>query len=95
MKTHTSLAYSLAGLQPPVFVVTSLSEPQWDPIEMQHRQREDGQFEFWQDFDAEEGEHQYKFRLGPGDWWALDETKQIGKDATTLQLRPDLTSSDS
>lgn len=41
-------------------------------------QREDGEHDFWQEFDVEEGEYQYKFRLGPGDWWALDETKAIG-----------------
>lgn len=31
-------------------------------------------------FDATPGEYQYKFRLGPGDWWACDEAKPIVAD---------------
>lgn len=45
---------------------------------MNHAPKADGEQEYWQDFDVEEGEYQYKFRLGPGDWWVLDETKDIG-----------------
>lgn len=41
---------------------------------------EDSELEFWRAFEAEEGEHQYKFRLGPGDWWALDESQPIVDD---------------
>lgn len=35
----------------------------------------EGQYLFKTDFEASPGEHQYKFRLGPGDWWVCDETK--------------------
>lgn len=79
MKSTAHLSYSLAGLQPPVYVVTSLSEPQWEPVELEFTKQEDGDYHFHKDFEAEHGEHQYKFRLGPGDWWALDESKQIGE----------------
>lgn len=47
---------------------------------MNHSQQADGEQEYWQEFDVEEGEYQYKFRLGPGDWWVLDETKDIVDD---------------
>ncbi|GAB7345906.1 hypothetical protein MBLNU457_4142t1 [Dothideomycetes sp. NU457] len=80
MKSHVRLTYSSPGLCPPVYVITSMSEPQWEPVEMDHTQKEDGHFHFSKEFDAEEGQHQYKYRLGPGDWWALDESKQTVDD---------------
>ena len=78
MKSHVRLSYSSAGLCPPVYVISSMSEPQWEPVEMEFTQKEDGHYDFYKEFKSEEGQHQYKFRLGPGDWWALDESKQIG-----------------
>jgi len=48
---------------------------------MQYSKTEDGQYHFSKDFDADEGTHQYKYRLGPGEWWALDESEQTGKSA--------------
>lgn len=82
MKSHITLSYSSEGLQPPVFVVSSLSETQWEPVEMHFSKTEDGHFHFSKEFEAEEGEHQYKYRLGYGDWWALDESKQIVDDGS-------------
>lgn len=79
MKSHIRLSYSSPGLCPPVYVITSMSEPAWEPVEMNFTQKEDGHFDFYKEFDPEEGQHQYKYRLGPGDWWALDESKQIGQ----------------
>lgn len=29
--------------------------------------------------DVAPGEYEYKFRLGPGDWWVLDENAETGK----------------
>ncbi|KAF2150588.1 hypothetical protein K461DRAFT_178788 [Myriangium duriaei CBS 260.36] len=81
MKQEVRLSYQSKGLRPPVYVVTSLSEPQWEPKELHSKVLDDdNELEFWRVFEAEEGEHQYKFRLGPGDWWALDETKPIVED---------------
>ena len=45
---------------------------------MEYTKNEDGELEFHKDFEAEEGDYQYKFRLGPGDWWTLDESKPTG-----------------
>lgn len=78
MKNIVKLTYSHAGLQAPVFVTTSLSEPQWEPLEMAYVKKDDGELEFHQEFEVEEGQYQYKYRLGPGDWWALDESKPTG-----------------
>jgi len=56
-----------------------MSEPKWEPVEMEFTQKEDGHCDFYKEFEPEEGQHQFKYRLGPGDWWALDESKQIGQ----------------
>lgn len=39
-----------------------------------------GEWEFSKTFSAVEGEYQYKFRLGPGDWWVCDESKPTVDD---------------
>lgn len=39
-----------------------------------------GEWEFSKTFSAAEGEYQYKFRLGPGDWWVCDESKPTVDD---------------
>lgn len=75
MKYPVEITFTSAGLQPPVYVTTSLSDPQWEPIEMEFDQSKEGEHEFFKSFDAEEGEYQYKFRLGPGEWWVHDETR--------------------
>ncbi|TKA82780.1 hypothetical protein B0A55_01785 [Friedmanniomyces simplex] len=79
--THpATVEYTSKGLQPPVYVFTSLSDPQWDAVEMDHDKRADGENRFYKTFTADEGDYQYKFRLGPGDWWALDDAKPTVDD---------------
>lgn len=39
-----------------------------------------GEFEFITVFLVQPGEYQYKFRLGPGDWWVCDEDQEIVDD---------------
>ncbi|RMY90658.1 hypothetical protein D0862_09904 [Hortaea werneckii] len=80
MKHPVTVEYAHAGLQPPVFVCTSLSEPQWQPIEMDKEKRANGEYRFFKSFSAAEGEYQYKFRLGPGDWWVTDDQKPVVDD---------------
>ncbi|GAB7348777.1 hypothetical protein MBLNU459_g7502t1 [Dothideomycetes sp. NU459] len=80
MTQTIKITYNHAGLQPPVYIAGSLGELQWQPVEMNVSHKEDGEAEFWREFDAEEGEYQYKFRLGPGDWWVLDESKPTVDD---------------
>jgi len=40
----------------------------------------DGEWEFSKTFSAAKGKYQYKFRLGPGDWWVCDESKPTVDD---------------
>ena len=82
MKQHIIVDYSSPRLQPPVYIFTSLSDPQWDPTEMQSEKQNNGEYLFSKAFDVEEGEYQYKFRLGPGDWWVCDESKPTVHDGS-------------
>ncbi|CZT24901.1 uncharacterized protein RCC_10629 [Ramularia collo-cygni] len=75
MKIPVCIEFASPGLKPPVYVGTSLSDPQWAPLEMEHFTRPDGKFTFRKFFAVEEGEYQYKLRLGPGDWWVCDDTQ--------------------
>ncbi|KAI5207119.1 hypothetical protein E4T39_02125 [Aureobasidium subglaciale] len=83
-QTHKIL-YSHPGLQPPVFIAGSMCEPQWEPIEMTYEEKADGELEFKHEFKAQPGQYQYKFRLGPGDWWVLDESKPTVDDGTGIR----------
>jgi hypothetical protein len=80
MARKVTITYSSPGLQPPVYITTSLSEPQWALLEMESKESASGEWEFSRTFLAEEGEYQYKFRLGPGDWWVCDEDKPTVDD---------------
>lgn len=80
MTRKVTISYSSPGLQPPVYITTSLSEPQWDLLEMGCSESPSGEWEFSKTFSAVEGEYQYKFRLGPGDWWVCDENKPTVDD---------------
>ena len=82
MKQHVTIEYSSPGLQPPVYICTSLSDPQWEPIEMHREKKDGGGWIFSKVFNVEEGEYQYKFRLGPGDWWVCDESKPMLDDGS-------------
>ncbi|KAK5137862.1 hypothetical protein LTR08_006631 [Meristemomyces frigidus] len=80
MKQSVTVEYASPGLQPPVYVFTSLSDPQWTALEMSSEKLGNGDYHFRKTFNVEEGEYQYKFRLGPGDWWALNESAPIVDD---------------
>lgn len=75
MKQPITITFSSPGLRPPVYIGTDLTDPQWDPIEMDSEQTDRGEWTFCKSFMAEEGEYQYKLRLGPGDWWICDDSK--------------------
>ncbi|KAI9659503.1 MAG: hypothetical protein M1821_001761 [Bathelium mastoideum] len=74
------ITYTNPGTRPPVYVATSLTTPPWDPAEMEHEPLGE-ELEFYKEFaNVKEGVHQYKFRLGPGDWWVLDENAPTVND---------------
>ncbi|KAM0701744.1 hypothetical protein Q7P35_010653 [Cladosporium inversicolor] len=80
MAHKVTITYSSPGLQPPVYITTSLSDPQWELLEMGCSEAPSGEWEFSKTFPAAKGEYQYKFRLGPGDWWVCDESKPTVDD---------------
>ncbi|KAL2440872.1 hypothetical protein ABEF95_007857 [Exophiala dermatitidis] len=77
----TTITFNKPGVQAPVYVAGNFTN--WAPIEMKHEPVEkDGVIEnhFSYTVDLEPGEFQYKFRLGPGDWWVLDESTPTAND---------------
>lgn len=67
-------------MQPPVYVVTSLSDPPWEAQEMtvDKEQTSSSDLVFLKHFDdAPAGDHQYKIRIGDG-YWVVDESTDSG-----------------
>ncbi|KXX79451.1 hypothetical protein MMYC01_203729 [Madurella mycetomatis] len=65
--------YYKPGTRPPIFVAGTFSDPPWQPQEMEHTAREDGEHDFKKEVYGEPGSKiQYKFRIGDGDWWVLN-----------------------
>lgn len=79
-KRALKINYSHPGAVPPVFVATSLTSPPWQPHEMQYSSLENSsELEFYKEFyDVEAGDYHYKFRLGYGEWWVLNESAPKG-----------------
>lgn len=72
-----TITYSKPGTVSPVFVAGSFSSPPWEPHQL-HQEGEESSGTFSKTFVIDPGTYQYKFRLGTGDWWVLDETKEKG-----------------
>ncbi|KAK7941160.1 Pt repeat family protein [Apiospora aurea] len=70
-----TITYRKPGTSPPVFLSGTFSDPPWQPKEMSYVVDDDSNHIFQLKTSAPEGSKiEYKFRLGPGDWWVLDET---------------------
>ena len=91
--TSTTITFEKDDVQPPVFVAGSFTN--WLPVEMTYKTTEwndSAKNTFFYNAALEPGEYQYKFRLGPGDWWVLDESARTGLVlSTTLWGIPTLT----
>lgn len=73
----TRILLSTPGLTPPVFIAGSFTS--WQPIELEFEESRDNievQHRFYKVLDIAPGVHQYKFRLGPGDWWICDDSTE-------------------
>ncbi|KAL0931821.1 uncharacterized protein CTRU02_212774 [Colletotrichum truncatum] len=69
-----TITYRQPGTQPPIFVAGSFSDPQWEPQEMQFTTEEGGEHTFFKTVEVlPSSQIQYKFRVGLGDWWVLNE----------------------
>jgi hypothetical protein len=77
MAGSATITFSQTGVQPPVYVTTSLSG--WTILEMDVEDKTaSDNIVFSKEFsDAPEGSHQYKIRIGE-DHWILDESKETG-----------------
>ncbi|CAI6337645.1 unnamed protein product [Periconia digitata] len=82
MVTRASITFEHPKTDSPVYVVTEMSSPPWEPLEMKDsgRKTDAGDIIFVRDFeDVDEGNHQYKIRIGEGNW-VLDSSKDIASD---------------
>lgn len=90
-KHNVIITFDRPDLQPPVYVASSISSTPWQPYEMSFIPRnsantsDPAQLHFFKEFkDVEVGQYQYKFRLGPGDWWILDDKAETGQPSCTV-----------
>ncbi|KAL5119326.1 hypothetical protein ACEQ8H_002813 [Pleosporales sp. CAS-2024a] len=82
MTESSTITFSRTGVQPPVYVVTSLSEPPWLTLEMHVDQAPPPSTNliFSRRFDnVAQGDYQYKIRIGDGQW-VVDDTKDTATD---------------
>lgn len=75
----TTIRLTKQGVVPPVYLAGTFT--QWVALEMEHEtgdESDDIQHTFNRTVDCQPGQHQYKFRLGPGDWWITDDSAPTG-----------------
>ncbi|CCU81658.1 hypothetical protein/PT repeat family protein [Blumeria hordei DH14] len=67
------------GVQPPVYIAGTFANPPWQPLEMDVvRQELSGEYKFSITLNIPKGlDHQYKFRVGEGNLWLLNEDEPI------------------
>jgi hypothetical protein len=77
-KEDVNVTYTHGGTQPPIYLAGTFNG--WSPQEMDFTIADDGEYHFSKKLQVEAGqEYQYKFRVGPGDWWVLDEDAPVSK----------------
>lgn len=73
-KGTAKITYYKPGTQPPIYVAGTFSSPPWIAHEMDYTTDNDGEHTFVREITGEPGSKiQFKFRIGPGDWWVLHE----------------------
>ncbi|EAQ90919.1 hypothetical protein CHGG_02854 [Chaetomium globosum CBS 148.51] len=89
------ITYHRPGTHPPLYIAGTFSNPPWQPYEMDHTVREDGEYDFKKEVHGEPGSKiQYKFRIGNGDWWVLKDdgptvTDGSGNTNHVLEVKAD------
>jgi len=76
----TTIRLTKRDLSPPVFVAGTFTQWQAD-VEMEYEAISEGSENpqsFYKKIDLSPGTHQYKFRLGTGDWWIIDDSTATG-----------------
>lgn len=93
-KSSTYIHYEKPGTQPPIYVAGTFSEPPWHPYEMDYTTDADGEHVFKKEIHVEPGSKiQYKFRVGAGNWWVLNEgaptvTDGAGNTNHEMEVKP-------
>ncbi|KAK4247762.1 hypothetical protein C7999DRAFT_31839 [Corynascus novoguineensis] len=87
------ITYHKPGVQPPLYVAGTFSHPPWQPEEMDHTAREDGEYDFRKEVRAKPRSIiQYKFRIGNGEWVLKDNepttTDSSGNTNHVLEVKP-------
>lgn len=81
-KMPLTITYRHFGTQPPIFIAGEFSDPPWELQEMEYTTDEAGEHIFKKQVLAAPGSQiQYKFRVGTGDWWVLNEDAPTAMDA--------------
>ncbi|KAK4668580.1 uncharacterized protein QC764_708600 [Podospora pseudoanserina] len=93
-KVPVVVTYEKPGTQPPIYVAGTFSNPPWTPEEMSYTTDQNGEHVFSKEVIGEIGsKHQYKFRIGNGDWWDLAPgqptvTDSSGNTNHELEIQP-------
>lgn len=85
----TTIRLNRDDLSPPIFLAGTFTE--WQPsLEMEQEIVDDqsgGRSHFYKLVELSAGTHQYKFRLGHGDWWVVDDSTPTGMQQDTIYKR--------
>ncbi|KAK3906329.1 hypothetical protein C8A05DRAFT_11915 [Staphylotrichum tortipilum] len=77
------ITYHKPGTRPPLYVAGTFSNPPWQPCKMDSTAREDGEYDFKKEVRGAPGsEIQYKFRIGDGNWWVLQDDHPTAIDGS-------------
>lgn len=95
-----TINFASPGAQPPVFVAGSFTNPPWRPQELdfvvdeiEDSAPERKEYKFFAQFQLEEGQWEYKFRLGYGNWWVCDDQTETGNTSFSMIVRQAKTNS--
>ena len=79
LRVPITITFSKPGVQPPVYVAGTFSDPPWQSQEMGYTVDEQNNYIFHKEVRAEGGiNYQYKFHIGDGDWWMVNEDVPTG-----------------
>ncbi|KAF2875163.1 hypothetical protein BDV95DRAFT_657297 [Massariosphaeria phaeospora] len=97
MTDRATITFTHPGVQPPVYLVSPLSDPPWETLEMDigEERTATGDLVFTRCFNGVPlGSYQYKIRIGP-DHWVLDETREtavddVGNRNNVIHVKPEI-----
>ncbi|KAK0630599.1 hypothetical protein B0T17DRAFT_488716 [Bombardia bombarda] len=81
-----TITYRKPGTQPPLYVAGTFSDPPWQPQEMDFTTDSQGEHVFKKKILGKPGSKvHYKFRVGSGDWWVLNDELPTAVDSSGNQ----------